>query len=261
MNNQTLNEINNRDLDNCYFSLSFSFSTIYFNDGNDYIYKRKVYSLIGCNILGVRKYITSIFADDYQQASDWYDFFLTLKSRGLETIFFAVIPDVEPLKKAIILAFPETKTFISCFDLIDKLYKFFSQSYSVNFLEYIKRIFISQDINEFNLKSEEFYLEFGNYPFIIDIVKKQFDQVKLHFNLDFLLRKHIYSFYFNREFYKKLAVLSHSSNYFYKLSDFEELLIPIIKVMESKMYAPKREWNQVINSIYNYNKDLIMRYL
>ena len=54
MNNQTLNEINKRDLDKCYFSLSFSYSTIYFNDGNDYIYQRKVYTLIGCNIFGVR---------------------------------------------------------------------------------------------------------------------------------------------------------------------------------------------------------------
>ena len=68
MNNQTLNEINKRDLDKCYFSLSFSYSTIYFNDGNDYIYQRKVYTLIGCNIFGVRKYITSIFEDDFEKA-------------------------------------------------------------------------------------------------------------------------------------------------------------------------------------------------
>ena len=50
MNNQTLNEINKRDIDKCYFSISFYHYTIYFNDGNDYIYKRKVYTLIGCNM-------------------------------------------------------------------------------------------------------------------------------------------------------------------------------------------------------------------
>jgi len=259
MNNQTLNEINKRDLDKCYFSLSFSYSTIYFNDGNDYIYQRKVYTLIGCNIFGVRKYITSIFEDDFEKASDWYNFFQTLKSRGLESVIFSVLPNVDFIRKAIKLSFPETTIFTSCFDIVDRLFKFFSYSYSTNIYESIKHIFLAKDTNEFKLNVNDFYTDFQVQPFIIEIVSNHFKRIS--FDIDYILRKHIYSFYFNRDLYKRLAVISHSKPYFFDISSFEEELIPNIKSMESKMYCPKCEWNSVINLIYNLNKDLIMRYL
>lgn len=261
MNNQTLNEINKRDLDNCYFSISFSSSTIFFNDSKDYIYKRKVYTIIGCNVFGVRKYITSIFADQFEKTSNWYDFFLLLKKRGLTNIFFAVIPDNKYLKDAIKLAFPETYCFLSCFEIIDKIYKYFTQSYSSGFLEAIKDIFISEDINKFNLKVNDFYETYGTFPFIIDISKKYFDIAKSYFFLDFNLRKHIYSFYFNRDLCKKLTVFSHSKPYFFNINEFEQCLLPLIKTFETRMYTSKNEWNVIINLLYNYNKDLIMKYL
>lgn len=137
MNNQTLNEINKRDIDKCYFSISFYHSTIYFNDGNDY-----------------------------------------------------------------------------------------------------------------NVQ-----------PFVKEITKNHLTNIRKTFDFDFILRKHIYSFYFGRDFYKKLSKISHDKPYFFELSTFLEGLLPIIKSMETRMYCPKKEWNQVINSLYKLNKDLSMRCL
>lgn len=215
--------------------------------------------MIGCNIFGVRKYITSVFEDDFEKASDWYNFFQNLKSRGLESVIFSVLPNVDFIKKAIKLSFPETTILTSCFDIIDRLFKFFSWSYSTNIFESIKFIFLAKDIYEFNLKVNEFYTDFQVQPFIVEIASNHFKSIS--FNIDYVLRKHIYSFYFNRDLYKRLAVISHSKPYFFDISSFEERLIPNIKTMESKMYCPKKEWNAVINLIYILNKDLIMRYL
>ena len=261
MNNQTLNEIKKRDLDKCYFTLYFFHSTIYFNDGNDYVYPRKVHILIGCNNYGVRKYITSIFEDDYTQASNWYDFFMNLKAKGLETVLYSVIPDNSYLKKAITLAFPETKTFITYLDILEKLFRFFSESYFSNLISYIRSLYLTHDINEFELKVNDFYNDFEVQPFVKEITKPHLDNIKSSLNVEFMIRKHIYSFYFGRDLYKKLCVISHSQNYFYSLTPFEEQLLPIIQSMEMRMYCPKKEWNQVIDSLYNINKDLIMRYL
>lgn len=261
MNNQTLNEINKRDIDKCYFSISFYHSTIYFNDGNDYIYKRKVYTLIGCNIYGVRKYITSVFEDEYSQASNWYDLFQTLKSKGLETVFFSVIPDNDYLKKAFKLSFPEVTLFITYLDIIEKLFRFFSEKYSSSLVSSIRSLYIAQDINEFDFKVNEFYNDYNVQPFVKEITKSHLTNIRKTFDFDFILRKHIYSFYFGRDFYKKLSKISHNKSYFFDLNTFLEGLLPIIKSMETRMYCPKQEWNQVINSLYKLNKDLTMRCL
>lgn len=209
MNNQTLNEINKRDSDKCYFSLSFSYSTIYFNDGNDYIYQRKVYTLIGCNIFGVRKYITSIFEDDFEKASDWYNFFQTLNSRGLESVIFSVLPNVDFIRKAIKLSFPETTVFTSCFDIIDRLFKFFSQSYSCNIYESIKHIFLAKDVNEFNLKINEFYTDFQVQPFTPN------KEIAL-LNRD----------EFNEKYKNKNTIYKHANEYF-------ELILPLFDLPQN----------------------------
>ncbi len=261
MNNQTLNEIRKRNLDKCYFSLFFFHSTIYFNDGNDYIYARKVYTLVGCNIYGVRKYVTTIFEDEFTQASNWYDLFQVLKERGLETVLFAVIPDNTYLKKALSLAFPEVKTFITYLDILEKLFRFFSESYSSNLTSYIRSLYITHDLNEFELKVSDFYNDFEVQPFVKEITKPHLNYIKSNLDLDFILRKHIYSFYFGRDLYKKLSTISRSKPYFFDLNAFEEQLLPIIQSMEIRMYCPKKEWNQVISSLYDTKKDLIMRYL
>mgnify|MGYP004626600147 FL=1 len=105
MNNQTINEINKRDLDKVFFSFSILSQDVFYNYGNDYIKKRTVYTIIGCNINGVRKYITSIFADEYSKTSDWYNLLLSFKKRGLENIFFLSTPNDKIIKNAFDLVF------------------------------------------------------------------------------------------------------------------------------------------------------------
>ena len=261
MNNQSLNEINKRDLDKCLFSISFSFSEIFYNDGNDYIYKRKVYFIYGCNIMGVRKYITSVFADEYTSTSSWYDFFMLLKKRGLEVIFYSIIPDEKIIKEAVSLAFPETKAFVTPLEVIKKVYKFFSQGYTTNFITKIKRIYNAVNTTDLNLKIEDFYSEYGEHPFIYDLAEKYFTYVKSYINYDYELRNNIFCFYFNRDLYKRLHTISNSRRYFFKLSEYEELLLPTIKIFETRMYLPKEDWNRIINLLYKQDKDLLLRYL
>ena len=105
MNNQTINEINKRDLDKVFFSLTILPKDVFFNFGDDYIKKRTIYTITGCNINGVRKYITSIFEDEYSKTSDWYNLFLSFKNRGLEHIFFVSMANNKNIKSAIDLAF------------------------------------------------------------------------------------------------------------------------------------------------------------
>lgn len=261
MNNQTINEINNRDLDSCFFSIYFVPCSIYSNKGNDYIKQQTIYSVVACNIHGIRRYITSIFADDYQKTSDWYSLFSLWKKRGISTIFFAVIPENKQLENALVLAFPEIKCFLSCFNTINKVISYFSVNYSCSFFNKIKNIIIAKDINEFNLKKQEFLEESENFPFIYDLIENDLKIAAEYMQIPYDLRKHIYSFYFIRDYIRKLSCISHSKPYFTSISEFEELLLSTIKTFEFRMYCGKNEWNKIINIIYSDKKDLLIRYL
>lgn len=261
MNNLTINEIKNRDLDSCIFAIYFIPVSIYSNKGNDYIKEQLAYSVIACNIHGTRKYITTIFTDDFSKTSAWYDLFSTWKQKGLETMLYAVIPNDDKLKKALSLAFPEVECFLSCFTTIRKLISYFSCGYSSKFLEQIKNIFIAENIKEFEMKAEEFLEENSEYPFIKDLIADDLKSAKEYINVSSILRKHIFSFYFIRDYIKKLNIISHVKPNFSSLFEFEELILPTIQTFEYRMYTSKKEWNKIISIIYPSKKNLLIKYL
>ena len=81
MNNQTVNELNNRNLDSCYFSIICFPTNIYFKSSEIDINQKTLYVFYGCNLKGVRKFITAVISDDFSKTSDWYNFFLKLKKK------------------------------------------------------------------------------------------------------------------------------------------------------------------------------------
>ncbi len=258
MNNQTINEINKRDLDKVFFSFSILSQDVFFNFGNDYIKKRTIHTIIGCNINGVRKYITSIFDDEYTKTSDWYNLLLALKKRGLEHIFYVSMPNNQFIKNAFDLAFSNISYFYSCFSIINKLSHYMPCSYSNNILNHLKLIYLSNDINEFNVRKNELFLLYETSPFIVDILNKELNSYSSFLEYPLFIRKHIISFYFIRELTKTLNIASHSQSYFHNIIEFEEKLIPTIKSFELKMYSSKSEWNNIISYLYQDYKELLL---
>lgn len=159
------------------------------------------------------------------------------------------------------LAFPEVQIFISCFEPINKIIKYFSYSLSSKIFSYIKNIYLSDDINGYNLALSNFYDQFENNNFIIDLLDNDLKSIKKYYDYNIILRKHIFSFYFNRDTIKKLNVLSHSKPFFTSSNDFIQIMLPLIKTNETKMYSSKSEWITLINFIYPLKKELIISYL
>ena len=91
MNNSSVNELNNRLLDNCLISINVIPIKIYFKEDDDFIVQKELYLFFSCNINGKRKYITSVFKDNFDKTSLWYDFLLSLKNKGIDVILFAII--------------------------------------------------------------------------------------------------------------------------------------------------------------------------
>ena len=261
MNNQNINNLHNRKLDGCYFSITCIPTTIYLNGGDDIVKRKQIYIFYGTNLQGVRKYITSVISDNYSKTSDWYNLFMNLKQRNIETILYANIPDNKPLKDALSLSFKEIKIFISCFEIINKIFKYYSCSYTSNVFNVVKNIYLSNDIKDCNNAINIFYDEFSDSKFLIDIIEPYFKTIKSYYNYNFTLRHHIFSFYFYRDTYKKLSSFSKSKSFFLSLDEYINLISNLIKKTETRMYSSKSEWLKLINIIYDDNKDLIKGFL
>ena len=260
MCNLTINELHNRDLDKCYFLIMCFKSNINLMKGDE-ICKKEVYIFYGCNLLGVRKFLDICIADDFSKPSDWYNFFLKLKNRNVESILFANIPNNKMLKDALMLTFKNINVFISCFEPIDTIFKYFNARYDTNVFSIIKNIYLSDSIDDYYSSISLFKQEFSNSPFLIDILEKDLISIKNYYSFDILLRKHIFSFYFYRDNRKKLFSSTHSKPFFNNLDELLHLLLPFINTMESRCYCSKKEWICLINLIYSDNKDLLKNYL
>ena len=261
MNNQTIEELNNRDLDNCLFSIMIIPTNIYFMEGENLINQKTLYLLFSCNLRGVRKYISSVFLNNLNNTSSWYDFLQLLKSRGIKNILYAVIPNNDKLSKALKLSFPNIEIFISCFETINKLSKYYSTKCSNLLLNDVKKIYLSPTKEEYELSLSMFHEKYLEFSFIRDLLQDDLVRAKKYYNVDFELRKFIFSFYFFREIIKRIVVISHSKNYFISIDEFIEILIPDIIRIESHMFCTRQELKNIINKIYLTKQDLIKPYL
>ena len=120
---------------------------------------------------------------------------------------------------------------------------------------------LSETIDDYELAVTKFNEIYGDSQFILDLLSSDIKNAKTYYSYNFILRKHIFSFYFYRDTFKRLITKSHSKDSFNNSDEFTELLLDIIKTNERKMYAPKLEWINVINTIYPIKKDLIKDYL
>lgn len=261
MNNQTIDELNNRNLDQCLFSIMIIPTKIYFKEKEGLTNEKTLYLIFSCNIQGVRKYISAIFKDDFINTSSWYDFIQLLKSRGINNILYAVIPNNDKLSKALKLSFPDIEIFISCFDTINKLSKYYSLDYSYCLLDIVKKVYLSPSNEEYEVSLNDFNEKYLDYSFIRDLLDDDLKRAKQYYDTDYELRKFIFSFYFFREISKRITVISHSKNYFSSIDEFVQILIPDIIRIESRMFCTKDQLKNIINKIYLNKENLIKLYL
>lgn len=261
MNNQTIDELNSRNLDNCLFSIMIIPTKIYFKEKEDLINEKTLYLIFSCNIRGVRKYISSVFCDNFINTSSWYDYIQSLKSRGINCILYAIIPNNDKLSKALKLSFQGIEVFISCFETVNKLSKYYSCDYSYLLLDNVKNVYLSPTKEDYEIALNNFNEKYLDILFIRDLLENDLKRAKQYYNVDFELKKFIFSFYFFREITKRITVISHSKPYFISIDEFVEILIPDIIRIESRMFCTKNQLKNIINKIYLTKGDLIKPYL
>lgn len=260
MNNQTIDELRNRKLDNFYFLIMVFQTKINLNEDNG-IKKMNMYIFYGCNLQGRRKYLDTFITSDNAKISDWYNFLLSFKQRNVEKIIYANIPNIKFLKDALELAFKDITVLTSCFDPIEKIFTYYTEKYTSSVYPIIKNIYLSENIEGYNSYIMSFKNEFKNYPFLLDILENDFSKAKSFYKISYLERSHIFCFYFYRDTLKRIRKCIRCKNSFDNVDEFLNLFLDTIQKNELRMYSTKSEWLKLINQLYSTKKELIKSYL
>ena len=260
MNNQTLEQIEKRNLDKVFVVLYVMELETYIQK-EDGINKEKIYLITECNLKGERRFIKTLIASDYKKVSDFYDELKLMKSRGLEEVLYAVIPGIENLKKALKLMFMNIEILESSHNPLNKIQKYFSAKEMRNIEKNIRGIYLSESLKEYELAYDNFKENYKTYPFIIDMINEDLVNAKNYYNYNLPLRKTLFAYYYVREFIKSSIVLLHKKDYYVSTDEISIQLISLIQKMETRMFTTKQLWAEVLNFIYKEKSDLIKAFL
>lgn len=257
----TIKELNDRKHDSCLISITVLPAKIFIKERDGISKEKDIYVFTACNISGKRKYITTVFKDKYSKTADWYNFLLTLKNKGIDVILFALIPDDDNLSRALKLAFSNINIVISYYETINKLTKYYTESYSNGLYYDIKNIYLSENLDLYNLSVNNFKEKYCTYSFISDVFEKDLKRAKTYYKYDYEIRQFVFSYYHHRDLAKKIRLISNSNSQFNSIDEFVTELIPFIKSTESRIWCSKATLTSVINKLYENYKDLIKSYL
>lgn len=262
MNNKNIEELKERKLDKCVFTLYCMPIELYFNYGENKINKRELYLFFECNLLGQRKYITNIFKDKLSSVSECYDFLQSFTNKDIEHILYAIIPDNKILSKALKLAFKEIEYLISIYEPINKIEKYLSKNQITLLESYLRKIYLSKSIDEYNMQLNNFIEYYNDFPFIKDLIEENLLKAKNYYNYPYILRKTILSLYFLRDLRRKLITI-RNSKIFSSNDEFIENLLPYIQKIETRMFSSKKFWQSILSQIYKNDSihGLIKQYL
>lgn len=260
MNNLTLELLKKRDLDGSLFLITCVPVNIYMTEASNYVNQRKLYLFFGSTLDGKRKYLFSVLGKEVPKTSDWYNAFQELKSRKLEHVIFALLPDIKGIKEAMRLSFPKIEIFNSCDKTIEKLKKYNSYKVKDEIYNEVKKLYVAKDVMEYKVNYDGFVEKYHDYPFIMDLLNDELKGLERNYKYSFKVRRVIYAFNYMIELNKRLERISNWKTYSTKEEFLENLLVYI---HSSEMAIPfvKNEWLEVINEIYEDKKDLIKPYL
>lgn len=260
MNNNTIEELNRRDLERCYIIIYIIPNEVYIEERINYIVKRIAYVIFGCTLDGRRKYITTVMEGEFKKTSEWYEFFQGLKGRKLEEIIFGLIPDKKELKEGIRLSFPKIEIFNSCDNTIEKLKKYKAYKERDGMLKAVRKLYLAEDKKEYEINYKSFVEEYREYPFIMDMIGEEIKKLEENYKYTKTIRNAIYSFNYVVEIKKRMSIYAHEKVYKSK-EEFEKRYVGYIKASERQRHFLKEKWGMLLNEIYEEKKEMIKPYL
>jgi len=257
---RTGENLRTRELEKSYFVIYCLSTKISIDDAEGTGGEKKLYVFFGCGLGGKKKYISSVLEEELIRTSDWYNYFQTLKKRGMEHVIYALVPKKKEIRDAIKLSYPKVEIFTSCENTINKLQKYNTFKTRDEIYREVRKLYIAKDLIEYELNYKEFVDKYSKYPFIMDLLNEEIKSLKENYKYSFAVRRIIYAFNYIIEMERRFEKINRHE-IFKDKEEFVDICAFFIYSSEAALHYQKEEWANVLNEIYEEKKDLIKPYL
>ena len=146
-------------------------------------------------------------------------------------------------------------------NVIDKIKKYCTNKEYEKFITYIRKIYISETVEESQIAMDEFNEVNKDNQFILDIVREVFEKSKDVYKYDYELRRSIYLYYFVRDVKKKIWKKIKEKKYVMSKEEYVTDIYEILTHMEKYSKRHKHDVKQALNLVYEAKKEMIKCYL
>ena len=256
---KNINESYKRKFDKCYLIVYAVNSTISIKNDNE-IYNTTLYTFIGINCRGKRRYLGS-YIDDIDNHRYWLNIFEQFKNNGIDDIVFLAVNDCIYLKKCAKISFPDINFVPLLLDIVDNFYKYFSDKFSTKIRSEIKQLYICTDINEFKNKFDLFLSKYGENKILMYLVNKYLNNIEVYYKYNQGMRIALFNNYALKILKNSIEKNNQKIGYINNIDDIIQLVNENIENIEKFSSYTKKEWLNILLSFYDMVPERIERYL
>ena len=219
---------------------------------------RNLYTFIGINIEGKRRYLTHGI-DSNEDTDFWIQKFKNISRRGVEKVMYITLGE-EKGKRAAQITFSGIKVVPNLFKLIDKTFPYFADTYKNKMPEEIRKLYICETKKEYNKELEAFMYKYADKEIVKILLEKDLKDIEKVYEISHNVRKIIFAFYFIRDYKKQVKKEMNKIKIIEDREEFMKKFEIIIERLETSMYVSKVEWLKVLKELMKEDKEIV-RYL
>ena len=205
---------------------------------------RKLYTFVGINIEGKRRYLTH--GIDHNEDTDfWMQKFKNISRRGVEKVLYITLGE-EKGKRAAQITFSGIKVVPDLFQLIDKTFPYFADTYKNKMPEEIRKLYTYETKEEYKKELQAFMYKYGDKEIVKILLENDLKNIEKVYEIPHNVRK-------VKKEINRIKVIEEKE-------EFMRVFENQIEKWEAAMYITKAEWIKILEELMIEDKEVV-RYL
>jgi len=222
--------------------------------------KKAIYVIIGVDSQGFKD-ILGMWIDKTESGSFWSNVFEDLKERGVEDILYMSSDGIAGFKGSLEQVFPKTQSQRCVVHLVRNIYSLCPKKEVKNIIADYKKIYTSSNIDEANLRLEEFKNKYKDYPKVVKKVENFMQYLEPLFELPQEIRKCIYTSNAVESVNSALRKVTRGKGAFPSDASVFKVLYLRLKELKEKWSKPIPNWKIIQSQLIKLFGTRYIKYL
>lgn len=224
------------------------------------IASRKLYVVFGMDIIGDRQILGMYFANDNDNRF-WLEKFEDFQARNLEKVVFLVTPPNKNIERCAKIVYNGIRIVHSPDCVTYDIVKFWADHPSRKGQFALKQLFLADDIEHFHVDYDMFKEIYVDNKIVTIMLDNKKGEIEKFYQYNKTLRNLFYPYYTIKEMKKYLNKLKTKEPLCTNMNEVIEFCLPLINSFELGRSYSKKEWLELISSIYDEYKEDLEEYL